>query len=403
MSRWAGPWPDAEGARRASALFERLHGYIPAGVWAAPGRVNLIGEHVDYNGGPVLPIALPHRTYVALSPRTDRLVRLGSGREGRPWEGTLDDVRPADHPAGGVGSWAAYVVGVAWALERRGHTLPGFDAAVESCVPFGAGLSSSAALECAVAIALNEAAGLGEHRRDLAAACIRAENDIAGANTGGMDQHASLFARAGHALLFDTRSGEMSHIPIDLAARGGELVVIDTKAPHALVDGQYAARRATCETAARALGVGTLREVVDLDSALEHLGDAVTRRRVRHVVTEISRVSEFTRALDSGGGSLQRAGELLVDSHASLRDDYEVSCPELDLAVDAALGAGAFGARMTGGGFGGSAIALVPAGLSEEVAGAVRGAFTGAGFAAPEFLRCPPSGAAARVTADVEE
>lgn len=388
MTTWVHPWADADGAARAAALFEESYGYAPTGVWAAPGRVNIIGEHVDYNGGLVLPIALPHRTYIAFSPRMDREARVRSAREEEPWTGSLDEIRP-----GGMDTWAAYVVGVAWALEQDGFPAAGFDAAVESCVPYGAGLSSSAALECATAIALTQGADIPRTR--LAAACIRAENEIAGANTGGMDQHASLFAHAGQALLFDTQTVELQGVPFDLAARGLELLVIDTKAPHALVDGQYAARRATCEEAARALGVTSLRDVRDLPAALAALPGDLPRRRVRHVVTEIQRVRDFVTALQVG--DMPRAGALMNESHESLRVDYEVSCPELDTAVAAAVGAGALGARMTGGGFGGSAIALVAAGTTGEVSSAVEGAFADAGFHAPEFLMAPPSEAAEQV------
>lgn len=387
MTTLVQPWTDPEGAARASALFEETYGYPPAGVWAAPGRVNIIGEHVDYNGGLVLPIALPHRTYVAFAPREDRQARVRSAREEQPWTGSLDEIRR------GMDTWAAYVVGVAWALEQAGHPVVGFDAAVESRVPYGAGLSSSAALECATAIALTSGADIP--RTELAAACIRAENEVAGANTGGMDQHASLFAHAGEALLFDTRSGALQGIPFDLAARGLELLVIDTKAPHALVDGQYAARRATCEEAATALGLTSLREVTDLPAALAALTGEVPQRRVRHVVTEIQRVRDFVAALEAG--DMPRAGALMNESHESLRVDYEVTCPELDTAVSAALGAGALGARMTGGGFGGSAIALIPAGTAPEVSAAVTGAFAEAGFHAPEFLMAPPSEAAEQI------
>ena len=248
------PCPGEGGARRAGGLFETTFGYTPAGVWSAPGRVNIIGEHLDYNGGPVLPTALPHRTYMALAPRPDRRARVGSARETTPWSGSLDDVRPYNDPAGGVDSWAAYVVGVAWALERAGFAVSGFDAVVESCVPYGAGLSSSAALECATAIAMADSQDLHAERTDLAAACIRAENEIAGANTGGMDQHAALFAHAGRALLFDTRSGSLGNVPFDLESFGLELLAIDTKTPHALVDGQYAARRRMCEESAAQIG-----------------------------------------------------------------------------------------------------------------------------------------------------
>ncbi|MPV51127.1 galactokinase [Pseudactinotalea sp. HY160] len=399
MTTWIAPWERADGAARARATFTAAFGYEPSGVWAAPGRVNIIGEHVDYNGGVCLPIALPHRTYLAFAPRpdpADRSVRLVSDREAATWAGSLDEVAP------GLGSWAAYVVGVPWALEQAGHATTGFDAAVSSCVPYGAGLSSSAALECAAAVALADAdswdgpdPATTAGRSVLAAACVRAENEIAGANTGGMDQNASLHCRADHALHFDTRSGELSQVPFDVSGHGLELLVIDTKAPHALVDGQYAARRATCEAAAAELGVATLRDVDDLGAALARLRDPVSRARVRHVVTEIERVEEFSAAFRAD--DLARAGELMTASHVSLRDDYEVSAPELDVAVDSALGAGALGARMTGGGFGGSAIALVPAGSPAVVVAAVEAAFDRSGFAAPEFLLAPAAEGAGRV------
>jgi len=350
----------------------------------APGRVNLIGEHTDYNGGLALPIALPHRTFAALRFRDDGVLRMVSGRESTPWEGTLADVGP-----GTVPGWPAYVAGVAWALTNAGESVSGFDVAIESCVPYGAGLSSSAALEASVGIALVDA---GSGRADdatrarLAAACVRAENEIAGANTGGMDQAASLRCRAGHALLLDCLDGSVQHLPFDLAAAGLELLVIDTRAEHALVDGQYAQRRATCEAAAVALGLGTLREIApaDLEETLPRLSDAVSRARVRHVVTEIARVREFVDLL--AVGRLTDVGPVMDASHTSLRDDYEVSCAELDVAVESARAAGALGARMTGGGFGGSAIALVPAGSTDEVSAAVEQAFADAGFAAPAFL-----------------
>src|SRR5690606_17496116 len=259
-----------------------------------------------------------------------------------------------------------------------------------------------AALESSVAIALDELWGLGlaaddAGRARLAAACIRAENEIAGAPTGGMDQSASLRAQEGHALLLDCRDGVTRQVPFDLAAAGLELLVMDTRAPHALVDGQYAQRRDSCERAARELGVATLREVTDLPAALDALTDPVARRRVRPVVTEIARVERFVDVLAGGSSGVQELGELMAASHASLRDDYEVSSPELDVAVEAAAGAGAVGARMTGGGFGGSAIALVPAGSAPQVTAAVEEAFRAAGFGAPAFLLAPASAPAARV------
>ncbi len=405
MSALRPAWSDADAAGRVRDLLASAYG--PGGVdgvWAAPGRVNLIGEHTDYNGGLCLPVALPHRTAVALRRRTDRTVRLVSAQESGVREIGLDGVGP-----GTVDGWPAYVVGVAWALVAEGLVPPdrvtGFDVAVDSCVPYGAGLSSSAALECAVAIALDELWGLGlaaddTGRARLAAACVRAENDVAGAPTGGMDQAASLRAREGHALLLDCRDGATRHVPFDLGGAGLELLVVDTRAPHALVDGQYAARRDTCEAAARRLGVDTLREVTDLPGALALLDDPVSRRRVRHVVTEIARVEQFVRVLDDGpltGSRLEEAGALMAESHRSLREDYEVSSPELDLAVATATSAGAHGARMTGGGFGGSAIALLPAGQAGRVAREVSAAFAAAGFAEPAFLLAPPSAPATRL------
>ncbi|SDB95418.1 galactokinase [Sanguibacter gelidistatuariae] len=396
---WLDAWSFEEGAARASALFEVTFGEAPAGVWSAPGRGNLIGEHTDYNGGLVLPFALPHRTYAAMRARTDGHIRLVSAQEA----GVVREIALADVAPGAVDGWIAYVVGTAWALAQEGLTVGGFDVAITSCVPYGAGLSSSAALEGSVAIGLDALYGLGlggddAGRQRLVAACSRAENEIAGAPTGGMDQAAALRTQAGHALLLDCRSLEVRQIPFDLAAEGLALLVIDTRAEHQLVDGQYAARRTTCEVAAEVLGVGTLREVTDLSGALAMLAmpDALARltaagqdgqvvaRRVRHVVTEIARVEEVERLLDAGRTA--EVGPLLTAAHASLRDDYEVSCHELDVAVDAAIAAGALGGRMIGGGFGGSAIALVRAEDVEQVAGEVAAGFSAEGLTPPSFL-----------------
>lgn len=403
-------WTRAEGTERVRGAFRERLGGEPDGVWSAPGRINVVGEHTDYNGGRCMPAALPHRTYVAVRSRAEGedpgLVRLWSAQEDAPWTGDLDDVAP-----GTVDGWAAYVVGVAWALREEGHEVHGFDAVVDSCVPYGAGLSSSAALESAVAVALDDLHGLGlgaddEGRARLAAACIRAENEIAGALTGGMDQTASLRCRPGHALLLDNLDGATRHIPLQLEDHGLALLVVDTRAPHQLADGQYAARRAQCERAARLLGIGTLREVEDLDEALDRLGPALVadgadagevdavRRRVRHVVTDDARVAHVEDLLDRD--EVEAVGPVLSEAHRSLRDDYEVSVPELDLAVDAAVGAGALGARMIGGGFGGSVIALVRAAEVAVVAAAVDRAFAGAGHRAPEQLVAVASGPAAR-------
>jgi galactokinase len=390
-------WTDEEGAARTSALFRDTFGAEPDGVWAAPGRVNLIGEHVDYNGGLCLPMALPHRTFAAVRRSDGDVVRLVSSLDPADvWTGTLADIAP-----GLVSSWVGYAGGPAWALIQSGYALGGFDAAIDSCVPLGAGLSSSAAVECAVALALDELFGLGlaaagdAGRAELAAVCVRAENEVAGAPTGGMDQAASLRSTAGHALLLDTLDHSVTQVPFHLAEAGLDLLVIDTRAPHALVDGQYAARREACHSAAARLGVGTLREVIDLDAALAALPDPIQQMRVRHVATEIARVRGFVELVRVE--RVRDVGPLMDASHESLRVDYEVTCPELDVAVASARAAGALGARMTGGGFGGSAIALVEAASATAVAKAVAGAFSERGWPEPGFLIASPSSGGARV------
>ncbi|MBE6483877.1 MAG: galactokinase [Actinomycetaceae bacterium] len=393
-------WTASEGAHRARELFGEAFPELgrPSGVWASPGRINLIGEHVDYNGGVCLPIALPHRTYVALRPREDTRIRLISDEGDAPrWEGDLSAVKPD----GGIPSWVAYAAGVAWALQRDGYAVGGFDAAVASCVPLGAGLSSSAALECAMGLALDDVYGFGlaaspAGRAELVAACISAENDVVGAPTGGMDQAASLLTTKDHALRLDCLTGATTQVPFDLAAQGLAILVIDTQAKHSLVDGQYGQRRALCERVAAEEGVETLRQLPDPAATLTRLTDPEAVRRVRHVISEIERTEEFVELLTKG-----RYGELgaLMDaSHASLRDDYEVSCPELDTAVEASRAAGAWGARMTGGGFGGSAIALVEERNLDATMAAVAQAFMDNGWRGPRFLQATAAGAGCRVS-----
>ena len=409
-------WADAatpdEGAVQAANLFRDAYGYEPRGVWSAPGRVNIIGEHVDYNGGPCLPITLPHRAFVALSPRSDRTVRLVSTQTREAIDVLdLDVIGPKGTPGEVANHWTAYLAGVAWALEQAGYgPLPGFDAALWSCVPLGGGLSSSAALECATAVALDEVCGLGlagsledpndEGRKVLVEAAQAAENQIAGANTGGLDQTASLRCRQGHALALDCRDMSARQVPFDLSAVGLELLVIDTRAKHSLADGQYGSRRADCEESARILGVGQLVEVEDLDEASAALGDDRLVARTRHVVSEIARTRAFIELLDEGpleGTRLAVAGALMNDSHDSLRDDYEVSCEELDVAVEAARAVGAHGARMTGGGFGGSAIALVSADAVLDIAQAVARADETRGGETPHIIRALPGAPAGRL------
>ncbi len=385
------PWVEAFAARFGSA---------PQVVTRAPGRVNLIGEHVDYNGGRCLPMALEASTYAAASPRTDGRVRVASQQADTVFEAAVADVVP-----GKVDGWAAYAAGVLWALREDGIDAPGLDLLVDGRVPQGSGLSSSAALECSVALAAATLAGVpddAELRRRLVGVCVRTEGEMAGAPTGGMDQTVSLMAEAGHALLIDFHDFSLEQVPWTAAAAGLELLVVNTRVQHALSDqdgdGGYAARRADCEQAAARLDVRHLAEVTDQQAALagfEGPGDERLLRRVRHVLTELDRVDAAVRALRAG--DFAEVGRLFVASHASLRDDYQVSCAELDVAVDTALGAGALGARMTGGGFGGCAIALIPAGSGEDVGKAVTAAFAERGWRDPEVFTTEASGPAERL------
>jgi len=373
--------------------FVDLHGRQPFGVFAAPGRVNLIGEHVDYNGGLCLPMALPHTTYAAVAPRDDDTVTVTSRQQDDSFSGRLDALGP-----GQVTGWATYAAGVLWALQQDGWEPPGMDIVVDSTVPLGAGLSSSAAIECSVALGITELVGRtldDELRAALVRACMRAESEVAGAPTGGMDQTIALFARAESALLLDCRDWSTTQVGWDPASADLTLMVVDTRASHSLSDGGYESRRRDCETAARTLGVDLLRDVGDTDAALAKLDDERTRRRVRHVFTEIDRVRDAVRQLEDG--DFEGLGASFTASHVSLRDDYEVSAPELDAVVDTALEHGALGARMTGGGFGGSAIALVPTGSVEDVGRAVADAFEEQGWDQPGFLTATPSAGARRL------
>ncbi|MFI8488587.1 galactokinase [Streptomyces rubrogriseus] len=374
--------------------FRELYGAEPEGVWAAPGRVNLIGEHTDYNDGFVMPFALPHQAVAAVSRRDDGVLRLHSADvDAGPVE-----LRVADLTPGSDKSWTAYPSGVVWALREAGHELTGADVHLASTVPSGAGLSSSAALEVVLALALNDLYSLGLRGWQLARLCQRAENVYVGAPVGIMDQTASACCEAGHALFLDTRDLSERQIPFDLAAEGMRLLVVDTRVKHSHSEGEYGKRRAGCEKGAALLGVDALRDVpyADLDAALERLGDEEeVRRLVRHVVTEDERVERVVALLESG--DTRAIGPVLVEGHASLRDDFRISCPELDLVVDTALASGALGARMTGGGFGGSAIVLVEAADVDAVTKAVEDAFAAAGLKAPRVFEAVPSAGARRL------
>jgi galactokinase len=369
---------------RVPGVFASQFGGPPDVVWTAPGRVNLIGEHTDYNDGFVLPFALPHRTAVAASPV-----------DGPSWTVVSEGVGTVSFSLDEkVGDWGAYVAGVIWALGEAGVEAPAARLAITSDVPEGAGLSSSAALECAVLGALVDLAGADLPAGRWPRIAQRAENDYVGAPTGIMDQSASTLCRAGHALFLDCRSLDMRHIPFDIGADGLAILVIDSRAPHQHAGGEYADRRRTCEAAAKALGIAALRDVDDLPAALAKLDDEVTRKRVRHVVTENQRVLDTVDVLREG--DVRAVGPLMTASHASMRDDYEITVPEVDTAVEAALAAGAYGARMTGGGFGGCVLALVDADAAARTASAVEDAFAERGFREPVSFVAQPSAGAAR-------
>jgi galactokinase len=393
------PEPGGIGGADANVWFARCYGREPEGIWFAPGRVNLLGGP-DYNEVFVLPFALGAGVYAAASRRGDGRIALASRQAGGdPALLPIGALAP-----GAVGGWAVYPAGVAWALREAGHLAGGADVAIDADLPVGAGLSSSAALGCAVALALTGLYGLRVPRRELAALARRGENDFAGVPTGIMDQLAAFLCRAGHALLLDCRTGTGTAVPLRPADAGLALLVIDTRVRHALADGRYAARRQACADAAAMLGVRSLRDVTDDAGAPGGLagqtgpggyGGPVLQRAVRHVISENRRVlaaTELLRAGDQVG-----IGPLLTASHRSLRDQFEVSWPQADAAVDTAIGAGAAGARMTGGGFGGAVIGLVPAGRAAPIRRAVAEQFARRGWQAPRYLDAVPSGGARRI------
>jgi galactokinase len=368
------------------AGFQSKYGYEPTGVWSAPGRVNLIGEHTDYNEGFVFPFAINRHTFAALALRSDSVARVSSS-----FSPAVHEVNVLQICRDDSNDWAAYPFGAAWAIQSMAESLgidlqaTGFDCYIESDVPVGAGLSSSAAIECSVALALNDLWNAGLDRRQLARVGQMGENEIVGAPTGIMDQSASLLGETDHAVFLDCRTLEAQAIELGFAIDGLELLIIDTKVAHRLVDGGYASRRAACESGAATMGVRSLRDlsIDDLPRAKD-LMDDVAFRRVRHVVTENQRVLDTVASLREHGP--RSIGKLMHASHESMRDDFEISVDELDTAVETALRHGAIGARMTGGGFGGAAIALTPIEKIGEVSLSIIAEFEALGYAKPDIF-----------------
>jgi galactokinase len=361
--------------KAASAYTERF-GEEPELVASAPGRINLIGEHTDYNGGFVLPCAVGRRVAVAIGGGGNELFSTNFD-EARPLLGEKDS------------SWADYPSGVVWAIGEAAGEIGGFRAAFAGDVPLGSGLSSSAAIEAATALALDALFGLGIDRKDLAVLCQRAENEFVGVQSGIMDQYASLLCEEGAALLVDCRSLEAENVPLDLNGAGLALLVCDTRVERGLADTGYNDRRAACERAARTLGVEQLRDAREKD--LERLSGEELKR-ARHIVTENARVIEAVEALRAG--DFRALGRLMYASHASMRDDFEISTPELDAFVELAEGSGALGARLTGAGFGGCAFALVQDRETDALTREALHTFAGRGFEEPAFYEFLPAAGA---------
>jgi galactokinase len=382
--------PDSDAAIVVRRAFVERFGRPPGGIWAAPGRVNLIGEHTDYNDGFVLPLAIDRRVTVAAGWRADDRLRLVSLERGQT-ELSLHHVGP-----GQASGWAAYVAGVVWSLAREGAQPGGLDLVLTSDVPIGAGLSSSAAVECATLLAVRDLYGGPHDPVQLARVAQRAENEVVGVPCGIMDQMTSIAGMAGHCLLLDCRSLAVEHVPFDPGRAGLALLVIDTRVSHALADGAYAERRRACQQAARILGVSALRDAseADIEAARDRLGELLCRR-ARHVVTENARVLAVADLLREG--RTDAIGAALAASHRSLRHDYQVSSAELDVAVETAMTAGAIGGRMTGAGFGGCALALVPADAADQIARTVTGAFATRGFRPPVIFPAGPVDGARRL------
>ena len=362
--------------KRAREAYVERFGGEPEVVASAPGRINLIGEHTDYNEGFVLPCAIDRRIAVAAGRGDDEILYSADFDEASPLRGEDD-------------SWAKYPRGVLWALGEAGHDAGGFRAALAGDVPRASGLSSSAAIEAATALALDALFGLGLDKKTLARICQRAENEYVGVQSGIMDQYASLLGEAGSALLIDCRSLEAESVPLDLENAGLSLVVCDTRVERGLADTGYNDRRAACERAAEILGVEALRDAKEAD--LDRLSGEELRR-ARHIVKENARVLRAAESLQDK--DFEVFGHLMYASHESMRDDYEISTPELDAFVETARENGAPGARLTGAGFGGCAIALMPSGNTGTLAEVCRLAFADLGFGEPEFYEFVPAAGA---------
>lgn len=371
---------------KAIAGFKAAFGYEPQGVWSAPGRANLIGEHTDYNEGFVLPFGIDKRTYVALASRQDSTCRVSSDIDGKTYETNLTSV-PVNL------DWALYPLGVAWVMREWAKS--GFDAFFVSDVPVGSGLSSSAAIECAIGVALNEIWDAGRTRQEIALLGQKAENQVVGAPTGMMDQTASMLAEKDSAVFLDCQTLEARAIPLNLEPRNLVVAVMDTRVAHRHSDGGYRVRRESCERGAKTLGVSSLRglTVQDLPRAEAEL-DEVDFRRVRHIITENQRVLDSIEALSEG--DMERFGELLLASHDSMAHDFEISIEELDVAVEVAMKTGAVGSRMTGGGFGGAAIAVIDKGLLPQLEKNCKEAFAAKGYGEPRVFAVVPSEGARR-------
>lgn len=370
-------------ADRLARRFYDLYDLAPEGIWRAPGRANLIGDYTDFNGGLALPFAIERSTFVAARRRPDARLRLWSEVSGEVLEAGTDQLRPAT--ASDWPNWARYGLGVIWAALQAGVDVPGLDIAITTELPLGSGLSSSAALTVALTLAVEDLSGAGMDAMTRARLAQAAESDFGGMPCGLLDQLAVLEGRVGGGVLIDFLTLHVQQVPLTQ----GPLVIVNTNVPRENASGNYARRRAECEQAARSIGVDWLSQATP--EQVESLPDTVPKRRARHVLSENARTAAAARALAGG----EDIGELLTLSHRSLRDDFEASCPELDLVVETSLQQGAAGARLTGAGFGGCAIVL---GITAaDLRGPVVKAFAATGRRQPELWEVTPSPGAGRV------